>query len=95
MPAYAIVRTDVINAERFQDYADKTPALLERYGARFLVRGGDVETLEGPPENRRMVVIEFKSREKALEPYRSAEYQKLLKIIKESTEREFIIVDGI
>lgn len=95
MPAYAIVRTDVINAERFQDYAAKTPELLARYGAKFLVRGGDVTTLEGAEENRRMVLIEFESREKALELYQSDEYQELLKIIKESTKREFIIVDGL
>lgn len=95
MPAYALVRANVTNAERFKDYASRTPALLEKYGARFLVRGGDVTTLEGDKETRRIVVIEYESKEKALEFYHSDEYAELLAIMKEAGTREFILVDGI
>ncbi len=94
MPAYAIVRATVTDAERFKDYVAGTPALLEKYGARFLARGGDVVTLEGKAENRRVVLIEYPSKEKALEFYHSDEYAGLLKIMKESGTRDFILVDG-
>ena len=95
MFAYAIVTVEVTNPERFKDYTDKTPALLAKYGGRFLARGGNVETMEGALETRRVVLIEFPSREKALELYHSDEYQPLLKIIGESANRDFIIVDGV
>ena len=95
MPAYAIVRATITDAERFKDYVARTPALLEKNGARFLARGGDVVTLEGDAENRRIVLIEYPSKETALEFYNSAEYEELLAIMKESGTREFILVDGI
>lgn len=95
MPAYAIVRATITDPERFKDYVAGTPALLEKYGARFLARGGDVVTMEGDDESRRIVLIEYPSKEKAIEFYNSAEYAKLLAIMKESGTREFILVDGI
>ena len=95
MSAYAIVRATITDAERFKDYVARTPALLEKYGAKFLARGGDVVTLEGGAENRRIVLIEYPSKEKALEFYNSTEYEELLVIMKESGTREFILVDGI
>ena len=85
----------ITDAERFKDYVARTPALLEKYGAKFLARGGDVVTLEGDAENRRIVLIEYPSKEKALEFYNSAEYEELLIIMKESGTREFILVDGV
>ena len=95
MPAYAIVRATITDTERFKDYIAGTPALLEKFGARFLARGGNVVTLEGDEENRRIVLIEYPSREKALEFYHSDEYADLLKIMQESGTRDFILIDGI
>jgi len=95
MTAYAIVRATITDAERFKDYVARTPALLEKYGAKFLARGGDVVTLEGNKEHRRIVLIEYPSKEKALEFYNSDEYAQLLIIMKESGSRDFILVDGV
>lgn len=95
MPAYAIVKATITDAERFKDYVAATPALLQKYGARFLARGGDVITLEGEKENRRVVLIEYPSKEKALEFYHSDEYATLLQIMQESGTRDFILVNGI
>ena len=95
VPAYAIVRATITDPERFKDYASRTPALLAKHGAKFLVRGGDIDTLEGETETRRIVVIEYESREKALEFYHSEEYAELLAIMKEAGTREFIVVDGV
>ena len=51
-----------------------TPAAIAKHGGRFVVRGGAVTTLEGPPENDRVVVIEFPSVERAQEFWSSPEY---------------------
>ena len=95
MPAYAIVRATITDAERFKDYIAGTPALVAKYGAKFLARGGDVVTLEGEKEERRIVLIEYPSKEKALEFYHSDEYAEQLAIMKVSGTRDFILVDGI
>ena len=51
--------------------------------------------MEGEEEGRRIVLIEYPSKEKALEFYNSDEYAELLIIMKESGTRDFILVDGI
>ena len=61
MSAYLLVRVKVTDWDKYKEYMKVTPGVIEQYGGRFIVRGGDVETLEGPPETYRVVVVEFPS----------------------------------
>lgn len=54
----------VTDPEGFEEYRRKVPATAERYGGRYLVRGGKVDALErewGP----RLAVIALASTEQA------------------------------
>jgi len=51
------------------------PAILAKYGARVLTRGGRYETLEGPERFNRFVVIEFPTFEQGVACFYSAEYR--------------------
>lgn len=94
MSAYIIARVNVTNPEKYTDYQALTPAAVAAFDGEFVVRGGDVETLEGPDENRRVVVIRFASMEKAREFYHSAQYQEAVKIRHANSEGEMILVQG-
>ena len=48
MPAYVINEIVVSDPARFQTYADQVPAILARYGGRYVVRGGAPERVDGP-----------------------------------------------
>ncbi|HUO01405.1 MAG TPA: DUF1330 domain-containing protein, partial [Rhizomicrobium sp.] len=62
---YWIARIDVSDPETYKSYvAHATPA-YQKYGARFLVRGGKCEAVEGHGRGRN-VVIEFGSYEQAM-----------------------------
>ena len=74
MSAYLLVRVDVTDWDKYKEYMKVTPGVIEKYGGRFLVRGGDVSTLEGPEETHRVVLVEFSSVEKAKAFYHSEEY---------------------
>ena len=65
MTAYLLGRVEITDPERYKEYMKKTPGVIEKYGGKFIVRGGDVVTLEGAGETRRLVLIEFPSMEKA------------------------------
>lgn len=65
MAAYVIAKINVTDWDRYKEYAKGTPGVVAKYGGRFIARGGDVVTLEGPEEIRRVVIIEFPSLEKA------------------------------
>ena len=94
MPGYLIARVNVTDPEQYRKYTQVTPGVIEKYGGRFIVRGGPAVTLEGPEETNRLVVIEFPSRERAIEFYRSAEYQEARKLRKGAALGSFVAVEG-
>ena len=90
---YWIARVDVHDAERYKDYVATAKPAFERHGARFLVRGGAFEALEGPVRARN-VVIEFPSVADARSCYNSAEYQAAKAIRQSVADAEMVIVEG-
>lgn len=93
MSAYIIARIEVTDAEAYGRYAARTVALAERFGGRFLVKGGAMTQIEGTGPDRH-VVIEFPDRAVAERFYNSDEYQAILPIAKAAARRDLVIVDG-
>mgnify|MGYP002733080460 CR=1 FL=1 len=91
---YWIARVDVRDAERYKDYISTAKPAFERFGAKFVVRGGDVTSLEGQARARN-VVIEFPSVQDAVDCYNSPEYQAAVKIRQEVADAELIVVEGV
>lgn len=94
MSAYLVCMVRVDDVETYKKYTAKTPALIQKYGGRFLVRGGNVTTIEGEPFKDRLVVLEFPSREAVEKFYRSPEYQEVMKIRHASSESRFLLAEG-
>src|SRR5215813_2732625 len=63
------------------------------FGARFLVRGGAQEVVEGKVRAR-TVVLEFPSYPLALDCYRSADYQAAAALRKGKSEFDLVIIEG-
>ena len=91
---YIIAEVDVSNAAQYGEYAKGTPALVEKYGGRFIARGGRVATLEGAAAAGRLVIIEFPSFERAKEYYDSAEYQAVRKLRLGAANFRGVLVEG-
>ncbi len=94
MTAYLICTVHVDDPETYKLYTARTPALIAKHGGRFLVRGGPVETLEGPPFGDRLVVIEFPSMEAARALYESPEYKAAMIHRHASSEATFLLAEG-
>ena len=94
MPAYIIARVEVTDRELYREYTKATPEAITKYGGRFIVRGGRIVTLEGEPENRRLVVIEFSSLERAQEFFHSPEYTKVKALRAGAAVGQFLAVEG-
>ena len=77
-----------------QKYAEKVPETLAPFNARFLVRGGKAEGVEGEPP-KRIVVIAFDSVEKAHGWYDSPAYQAIKPIRQSSAKTRIIIAEGV
>ena len=91
---YIIGQVDISDPDRYQDYVKADTPVFEKYGATFLVRGGESTLVEGGARSRQ-VVIEFESYERALECYRSPEYQQAAAIRHECAISDMIIVKGV
>lgn len=92
--AYWIVRVAVSDPELYPDYLAAAKPAFEKYGARFIVRGGSFEAMEGSHRERN-VVVEFADLETARACYRSPEYQRAKAIRNAAADADFIIVEGI
>ena len=92
--AYWIVRVSVNDQQRYPEYLAAARVAFDAYGAKFIVRGGAFDNLEGHARERN-VVVEFKDRATALACYQSADYTRAKAIRQSCAAADFIIVDGI
>ena len=94
MVAYWVARSKVNDPEQYKKYADLAPAIIRKFGGKFLARGGKFKILEGPEKFSRFIVIEFPSLERAVACHDSPEYQAAAKIRDEASTADLIIIEG-
>jgi uncharacterized protein (DUF1330 family) len=95
MSAYFVIELDITNPAAMGPYRATVGATIEQYGGRFLARGGATELIEGGPEPKRIVIVEFADTAAFKRWYNSPEYQKILPgRLDNSTARGFI-VEGV
>ena len=95
MPAYVIVDIEVKDPERYEVYRAKAPATIAQFGGRYLVRGGNPQTLEGDWHTNRIAMLEFESVEQAKRWWDSPEYRAIRGDRQESTNSRMIVVEGL
>jgi len=92
--AYWIAHVDVTDEANYPEYLKAGAPVYEKYGARFVVRGGRHDVLEGNLRTRH-VVVEFKDYDTAMAAYNSDEYQAAKALRNRFAESEFMIVEGV
>ena len=95
MAAYIVVDVEITNPEEYRTYTQQTLATIEKYGGKFIVRGGQTETLEGDWQPGRFVVLEFPSVEQARTWYSSPEYSAIIGIRHRAANSRMILVQGV
>lgn len=90
---YWLVRADIIDQEKFVEYAKKTPSAVNKYGGRFLVRAGNYKCVEGSTRSRN-TVIEFPSYQAALDCWNSPEYQEAKLFRLGAADLDIVLIEG-
>lgn len=93
MSGYWIARVDVHDVVGYRDYIAAAAPVFAEYGARFLVRGGAFECVEGESRARN-VVIEFPSYQVALDCYHSEGYQRARVFRAPVSDGDILVLDG-
>ncbi|HEX3862691.1 MAG TPA: DUF1330 domain-containing protein [Stellaceae bacterium] len=94
MPAYFVAEVEVTNPSGYEAYRPLAGASVAQYGGRFIARGGKAELIEGTPEPKRVVIIEFADTAAARRWYNSPEYQAALPIRLANSTGRVLIVEG-
>jgi len=91
--AYWIASVRVHDPERYKDYVSTAAPAFQRFGATFIVRGGEHAAMEGDVRPRN-VVIEFDDVDTAKACYNSDEYQAAKAIRQTCADGSIVIVEG-
>ncbi len=95
MAAYLLANLTVRDAQKFEAYRQAVPALIARFGGRYLVRGGAVEVKEGDPGLNRVVILEFPDMAAARAFYDSPDYAPLLALRLAGADGTVALVEGM
>lgn len=95
MTAYVIANVDVHDIAAYEAYRSRTRETIEAHGGRFIVRGGEIDVLEGDPIVHRLVIIDFADRQAARRWYDSPEYQAILPLRTSTSDGALFIVEGL
>ena len=94
LKGYWIVHIDVTEPEGYKPYQDAASTAFSVFGARYLVRGGRFEVMEGRARSR-CVVVEFPGYDAALACYRSPQYRKAIEARAGKAELDMVIIEGV
>ena len=90
---YWLAQVDVTDPEGYKEYVAANQIAFRKFGARYVVRAGRHEAIEGNCRSR-LVVIEFPDYEAALACYRSSEYQHAITLRLGRAVADIAVVEG-
>ncbi len=95
MAAYLIVQIKITREQGWPAYRAAVGPLAQQFGGRHIVRGAEVEVLEGSYDGRRLVIFEFPSTEAIRAFWRSPEYAEVKKLREGLAELDAWAVPGV
>lgn len=94
MSTYMIIDLEVTDPDKFAEYLEKIPAMIEKFGGRYLARGGKVTPIDGDWYPDRIIVLEFPAMENVTKWLTSRENMPLGDLRRKSTVSRAILVEG-
>jgi uncharacterized protein (DUF1330 family) len=95
MSAYVIVEIDIVDPAGYEEYKKLAGATVEKYGGKYIVRGGKTEVLEGDWQPKRIIVLQFDSMQRAKDWLHGEEYREPRKMRHRTARTNMILVEGV
>jgi uncharacterized protein (DUF1330 family) len=93
MKGYLVGNVTVTNGEGYTPYREAVPAIIKKFGGRYLARGG-FEQVEGSPHCDRLVIIEFPGLEAARAFYNSQDYRAIINGRTDNARSSIMLAEG-
>jgi uncharacterized protein (DUF1330 family) len=93
MAVHVIIDVKVKNKEKYVEVSKKLPVSVQKYGGRYLSRGGKINTLSGNWRPDAVVLIEFDSIDQVNRWINSPEYKETEALRGNTTESNLISIE--
>jgi len=95
MSAYVVIDLDVEDRPALEEYGRAVPSIVAKYEGRYLVRGGQIEVLEGDWKPKRLIVYEFPTTDAARRWHESEEYRPFRATRQRAAHANIVLVEGV
>jgi uncharacterized protein (DUF1330 family) len=95
MAVYSVSDITVKDAEAYKEYMALAAPLVEKFGGRYLVRGGEVTPGQGGWSPKRVVILEFPDDESMVAFRTSQEYLPVGEIRHSAADTKSFKVEGV
>jgi uncharacterized protein (DUF1330 family) len=86
---------EVTDPSKMENYRKRIGAVVEKFGGRYLVRGGKVDVVEGSWRPVFPVIVQFPSLEQAHKWYGSEEYRELKALRHSACKANAVFMEGL
>ena len=94
--AYVLVDTKISNSENYEIYKSKAKPIAEKFGGKYLTRGGEMNVVQSDLWSpTRLVLVEFPSIDSARAFHNSEDYADVKKLRLENAESTLVILEGL
>ena len=95
MAAYLIVdAVKIHNSEKYAEYISKVPETIEKFGGKYLARGGSIKVVSGDWQPSRLIIVEFASIDLLKSWLNSPEYKLVAPLREQAADTNAIMVEG-
>src|SRR4051812_46734214 len=95
MPGYVVLSVEVLDTERYKEYARMGTPTVAQYGGRYLVRGGEGGRRPRSLQPKRLGILGIPSVEQARAWWDSPEYAPAKAVREACAVSDVVIVEGV
>lgn len=96
MSVYMIVEAkEIRDKEKYGRYIRAVPETINKFGGKYLARGGKVIVVSGDWYPARLIIVEFESIEKFQAWLGSPEYKAISELREESAITNSVVIEGV
>jgi uncharacterized protein (DUF1330 family) len=95
MAFYVVWDAEITNRPGLEPYVAAVSDTIAKHGGKYLVRGGEIKLIEGGPEPKRIVILEFPDAASVDRWYKSPEYQKILPHRLQNSKGRLFTLEGV
>tara|TARA_B100001564_G_scaffold305713_1_gene274852 strand:- start:98 stop:376 length:279 start_codon:yes stop_codon:yes gene_type:complete len=91
-----LVDVDIHNIEEYKKYLEKVKPMVEKFGGKYLIKGGKIDAKETDLwKPKRIVLVKFPNKSSALKWYNSEEYRALKNLRLNNASSNILFIEGV